>query len=211
MRLKLEQAHSDRTLPITWPRHRIHLYARWLVLSFFILSLTVQAQVMRVNLREMVEAAGTIVTGQVVDVREGRHPNYPNVAVTYITVEVEDMLKGAPNRQTQHVFMQFGGLGATRMREVPSYRVGEEVVLFLYPESEYGFTSPVGGDQGKFYVRTDPQTGQKVLGNSLKNARLFEGIDTNKLSLAERNAVRSDGTSVDYQAFASLVRRLVKK
>jgi len=119
-------------------------------------------------------------------------------------------LKGTANRQSRHVFMQFGGMGVTRVRELPVYHVGEEVVLFLYPESEYRFTSPVGGGQGKFNLRPDPQTGERVVTNALNNVRLFEGIGTEKLSPAERTAVRDAEKAVGYRTFASLVRQLVK-
>jgi hypothetical protein len=32
------------------------------------------------------------------------------------------------------------------------YRVGEQVLLFLYPNSRLGLTSPVGGAQGRFAI-----------------------------------------------------------
>jgi hypothetical protein len=163
----------------------------------------------RTSLKEMAASAGTVVTGRVVEVREGRHPQYPNVKVAYITMAVEETLKGQANGQTQHTFMQFGG-GVVRIHELPGYRVGEEVVLFLYPESQYGFTSPVGGSQGKFYVHADPQTGERVVTNELNNVRLFEGIKTAMLSPAERQIVRSGSGPVNYRTFASLVRKLTK-
>jgi hypothetical protein len=187
----------------------------WFVCALFILALAnlpvVQGQVLRTSLKEMVEDAGTIVTGRVVEVREGGHPDYPNVSVTYITVEVEEVMKGQANRRARHTFMQFGGLETARLHELPTYRAGEDVVLFLYPESQYGFTSPVGGSQGKFRLRTDPQTGERVVMNALSNVKLFEGISPEKLSSAERQVVRGQDKAVSYRTFASIVRKLVKQ
>jgi len=169
------------------------------------------AQVLPVTLKEMVASAGTIVTGRVVEVREGAHPDYRNVTVTFVTVQVEEIFKGRANDVTRHEFMQFGGRSAMRIPELPTYRVGDEIVLFLYPESEYGFTSPVGGWQGKLALRADPQTGDRVVTPALGPERFYQGIAVEKLSPAERQLVRGSSQVADYRSFASLVRTLVKK
>jgi hypothetical protein len=187
----------------------VRITGSFLILVMVILPI-VQAQVLPITLKDMVEHASTIVTGRVIEVREGSHPKYPNVNVTFIKVEVEEMLKGQPNHRSQHVFMQFGGLGATRLHELPTYDVGQEVTLFLYPESQYGFTSPVGGEQGKFSLRADPQTGQKVVTYGLGSTKLFEGIGVEKFSSAERQVLQGRSRASDYHVFASIVRKLVK-
>ncbi|MCS6806551.1 MAG: hypothetical protein RMM98_08345 [Acidobacteriota bacterium] len=169
------------------------------------------AQVKRVTLSEMVTASGTVVSGRVVQVREGRHPHYRNIAVTFVTVEVEEVLKGAASHITRHEFMQFGGTGITRIHDIPSYQVGEEVMLFLYPESEQGFTSPVGGGQGKFYLKRDSQTGERWVSQALPNASLFDGIKMQKLTMAERELIGRAGSAMNYRAFSSLVRKLAQQ
>lgn len=174
-------------------------------------EMTGLAQVKRVSLSEMVAASGTVVSGRVVQVREGRHPHYPNIAVTFVTVEVEDILKGAASHISRHEFMQFGGTGITRIHDIPSYQVGEEIVLFLYPESEQGFTSPVGGGQGKFYLNRDSQTGERWVNQALPNTNLFDGIKTQKLTAAERDLIGRAGSAMNYRAFSSLVRKLAQQ
>ena len=47
--------------------------------------------------------------------------------------------------------------------------VGEESLLFLYPESALGFTAPVGLGQGKFLVR--PSEGRDNLGDLVVEIR----------------------------------------
>lgn len=175
------------------------------------IEMTGLAQVKRVSLSEMVAASGIVVSGRVVQVREGRHPHYPNIAVTFVTVEVEDILKGAASHISRHEFMQFGGTGITRIHDIPSYQVGEEIVLFLYPESEQGFTSPVGGGQGKFYLNRDSQTGERWVNQALPNANLFDGIKTQKLTAAERELIGRAGSAMNYRAFSSLVKRLAQQ
>ena len=62
---------------------------------------------------------------------------------------------------------------------VPTFHVGEEVVLFLYGESELGLSSPVGLGQGKFEV-VETKEGGKLALNSSNNRTLFRGMDTAK-------------------------------
>jgi hypothetical protein len=47
-----------------------------------------------------------------------------------------------------------------RLPGLPSYREGEEVLLFLRTPSHAGLTSPVGGTMGKLAVQRDPVTGK---------------------------------------------------
>lgn len=50
-----------------------------------------------------------------------------------------------------------------------SYRPGSEYLLFLYPESSLGFTSPVGAGQGRFEVSEGASAGLKMVANPLGN------------------------------------------
>jgi len=187
---------------------------------FFFLSLTLtlsafpaSARTLPVNLAEMTANAGWVVHGRVAEVRIGRHPEYNNIQVTFITLDVIEMLKGSASRQ--FTFMQFsGGNGTVHNFHLPQYTVGEEVVLFLYPESRYGFTSPIGEGQGKFLVRDDPRRGQRALVNEQNNLALFENLDVAKLqsrlalSKAERGLMAQRSGAVELDSFRSLVRKL---
>lgn len=55
------------------------------------------------------------------------------------------------------------------------YEVGQEYLLFFYPESQLGFTSPVGAGQGKFQVLVDSQ-GEKSVVNPFENKFLKEFV-----------------------------------
>jgi hypothetical protein len=167
-----------------------------------------------VNLAEMTAAAGRVVHGRVAEVRPGRHPRQPGLAVVFVKVAVTETLKGAPARELS--FMQYAGGGAAF--HLPQYRVGEEVVLFLYPESRYGLTSPVGEGQGKFTARDDARLGRRVLLNERANHALFDRLDKAKLrsglalSRAERELIEQPTAPLregaEFTPFRSLVRKI---
>lgn len=202
--------------------YRAHLFvsirsARIAFLLFLLtlLSFPGLANSRSVNFAEMTSHAGRIVHGRVVEVREGVHPLHERLAVTFVKVQVVEMLKGGTAREV--TFMQYGNSTQQYVAHLPKYSVGEEVVLFLYPESKLGFTSPVGQGQGKFVVRHDSRSGQRVLLNEQSNRALFARLDaakvTSKLALnsSEREAVAQPegqaGTGLEVGTFRTLVRK----
>jgi hypothetical protein len=184
------------------------------LLTFSAATLPAFAISRHVNLNELTAGAGCVVHGRIAEVRSGVHPDYNHIAVTFVTLEVVEALKGeAAGRIT---FMQFAGAtqGRAHNYHLPKYTAGEEVVLFLYPASRYGFTSPVGEGQGKFLVSNDPRTGRRALMNERGNRLLFEPLKTEKamsrlkLSAAERALIAQSNGAADFDAFRSLVRKL---
>ena len=116
-----------------------------LVLSL-LCSFTV-AQTSPSTLRHIAGSAGYIFSGTVTAV-EFVHPTRPDeVATVRITFRVEEGARGVRSRQSLAI-REWVGLwnGGDR------YRVGERVVLALYPLSKLGLTSPVGGAMGRFPV-----------------------------------------------------------
>ena len=67
------------------------------------------------------------------------------VAAMRITFRVEQAVLGVRPGQML-VIREWAGL----WKSGPRYRVGEQVVLLLYPPSRLGLTSPVGGPMGRF-------------------------------------------------------------
>ncbi len=169
----------------------------------------------QVNLNEMTAGAGRVVHGRISEVRRGVHPDYNHIAVTFVTLDVIEMLKG--RAATRLTFMQFAGAAQARTHNyhLPKYAVGEEVVLFLYPESRYGFTSPVGEGQGKFQVSHDPRTGRAALLNERGNYLLFEPLKNEtaksrlKLNAAEHALITQSRGAADLDTFRAVVRKLV--
>lgn len=97
------------------------------------------------ELSRLVRAAGIIFSGTVTGVHPSRSGNGHSVATVAITFHIENVLGGThPGREfTIH---EWSGLWSGGQR----YRVGERVLLFLYPASKLGLTSPVEGPIGRF-------------------------------------------------------------
>jgi hypothetical protein len=172
-----------------------------------------------VNLVTMTERAGTIVSGRITALHAGSHPRYRNIGVLYVTVKASEVLKGQPAETV--TFMQFtgrlmddnGGKGLTEahpLPDMPSYRVGEEVVLFLYPPSSAGFTSPVGGEQGKLRVQRRAGEPVTVIRDGGNRSPGVGGTLPSRLSPAQRDLIRSSDDTLDYQTFHSTVKSLLK-
>lgn len=106
----------------------------------------------RLPLTTVTSEAGRILHGTVVDVRSDADES--GAPATWVTFEVRRTLKGADAPRV--TIKQFGrstdGIG--RVPGLPSYVKGEEVVVFLRPDSARGFTSPVGFDDGVYRVTT---------------------------------------------------------
>jgi len=94
--------------------------------------------------------AGTIFSGTVTAI--ARRPASPIQAVetVAITFHVENAIRGATPGEDLTV-SQWIGLWSGGQR----YRIGEHVLLFLYPPSKLGLTSCVAGAMGRFTI--DPR------------------------------------------------------
>lgn len=77
------------------------------------------------------------------------------------------------------------------------YRTGERVLLFLYPPSRLGLTSPVGGDLGRFEIEPD--------GILLKPIHIDALADDPIL-----RTMLSQHTAVPYAVFERAVRQAIR-
>ncbi|MGB8060973.1 MAG: hypothetical protein WCF26_03695 [Candidatus Sulfotelmatobacter sp.] len=117
-------------------------------------------------------AAGTIFSGTVTSIQRKPATRGSAVETVAITFHVENSMRGATPGEDLTI-SQWIGLWTSGQR----YRVGERVLLFLYPPSKLGLTSSVAGPMGRFNVdpwgrvllsahhlsafRTDPVLGGK--------------------------------------------------
>jgi hypothetical protein len=122
----------------------------------------------RMRLGEVVAAAERIVVATVVDVRSGQDPE--GAPATWVTFEVSRDLRGLPTQQLR--IKQFGVTeplaDGTLLcpPDLPRYRPGDEVVIFLRRPSSRGFTSPVGFGQGVY--RIDRAHGRPLVRSDLR-------------------------------------------
>jgi hypothetical protein len=101
--------------------------------------------------QQLVRSAGMIFSGRVISVETGS-PLRSGHSTTAVTFQVEHAILGVSARKTLTIH-EWAGLWDRGER----YRVGERVFLFLYAPSKFGFTSPVGGNLGKFAVKSGDQ------------------------------------------------------
>jgi hypothetical protein len=104
--------------------------------------------------RPLMRSSGYIFAGTVKSV-ERAAPRGNGVATVLINSHVDQALRGVRTGQTLAI-REWAGLWESGER----YRSGERVLLFLYPPSKLGLTSPVGGFRGRF--RIDP-SGRVIL------------------------------------------------
>ncbi|MFY9793627.1 MAG: hypothetical protein WA474_23660 [Candidatus Sulfotelmatobacter sp.] len=107
-----------------------------------------------IGLPQITGAAGIIFSGRVTAVGRagGRVTSATGQtpASTMVTFHVERALRGTTTGQNLSIH-EWAALWTGKEH----YRVGERVMLFLYPLSRLGLTSPVAGPMGRFEI--DPQ------------------------------------------------------
>jgi hypothetical protein len=127
---------------------------------------------MPVSLPGVARAAGMIFSGTVKSIERRSAGRGSAVETVVVTFHVENAIRGATSGEDLTI-SQWIGLWTSGQR----YRVGERVLLFLYPRSKLGLTSAVAGPLGHFNVdrwgrvllsahhlsafRTDPVLGGK--------------------------------------------------
>jgi hypothetical protein len=97
------------------------------------------------GLKEIVQASGIIFSGRVTSVGRSGPVSGQAPAATTITFQVEQAMRGTTTGQSLTIH-EWAGLWNSGER----YRIGEHVLLFLYPPSKFGLTSPVSGPIGRF-------------------------------------------------------------
>ncbi len=167
------------------------------------------ASVDRINLFEMVRAADRIFWGRCLQTEPGREPS-TGLPVTTYTFEVLRGIKGTQAAESIR-FRQLSGGPTGAVRGLPEFSRGQEILLFLYPDSRLGLTSPVGLAQGMFRVGKGGRGGRTVL-NRVGNANLLHRASSlqirgSTLSSEEQAALRP-GAPISLDRFESVVRRI---
>jgi hypothetical protein len=120
------------------------------------------------SLDEMVQEADVIVQGSVLSAKVEPHPQLQNLTTVLVTLNVHDTLKGTAGKTfqfRQYVWDIRDKLDASR------YAKGQEVLLLMTQPSQYGLSSPVGLEQGRFHITYEK--GRAMAANGKNNAALF--------------------------------------
>ena len=99
------------------------------------------------------------------------------------------------------------------------YEEGKKYILFLFPNSERGLTSPVGFEQGLFDIETKGIIRKDVVRNRANNKGLNRNLRTQKRVVINEDKYINDyiencselGTPMRYQEFVKAVKYLVKR
>ncbi len=183
-----------------------------IVASVIFAPATIAQKHIKQNIRQMVSVSESIVSGEVISVKDGFDEK--KRPYTEITIKVTQDAKGKHSPGSEYTFRQFGlleprsmGKGKVYLAVSPEgfahWTKGEQVIAFMNPDFGGGLTSTVGLEQGKFNVSNG-----KVI-NQVNNLGLFEGLDTSSLSDEEQNLITTPG-AVDVGTFMGLVGKLAE-
>lgn len=166
--------------------------------------------VLPLSLQTMADESERIFLGKVLAVESDLDEHH--IPASLIRFQVLEGIKGTVSGE-QVLIKQFAGTARPALRDgsmlltpkslrqsAHSFVVGAEVVVFLYPESRLGFTSPVGYGQGCFEV-TDI-AGTKTVSNGWHNH--FLQIPTSRLHALSLPATGS----LELNSFLQVVREL---
>jgi hypothetical protein len=167
------------------------------------------------SLIEIVQASGKVFEGECIAERTGRDPD-TGLLATWYDFKVIDGIHGDLGETV--TVKQYGGSDGeiSVYSPVAKYEPGERVILFLYGESEVGFSSAIGFSQGKFSVQEHPETGIRTVTNGMPALTLFKEMD---VALAPYGASgkmavgpeRLNASRLEHREFLDLVRELVER
>lgn len=167
------------------------------------------------NLEEITNSANRIFTGICTSIEEIENDSESkNLSVVKFKFKVTEAIKGiTSDDEITLKFWQPAAKGA-------NYKVGEKYILFLYKDSDLGFTSPVGYLQGQFQVeKTGANRKVEFVRNKLSNKGIYRNIKTQRTINLEKDKILNDyisksseeGKPIRYKDFVQTVRYLIKE
>ena len=99
------------------------------------------------SLRQLAQKAGYIFAGTVVEIRKIPSTGPYGVPTMQVRFRVEQAIRGVQRNQRVSIRESMG-----LWSDGDRYHLGESLLLFLYPKSKLGLTSPVAGDFGRFRI-----------------------------------------------------------
>ena len=151
------------------------------------------------TLRQLAQKAGFIFAGTVIEVRKIAPAGSYGVATMQVTLRVDQAIRGVGARQVIAI-REWVGLWSNGER----YRIGEQMLLFLYGRSKLGLTSPVMGAFGRFEIDKD---GDVVL----EAARVSALAPDPVLKIPLRGIPQRSSTTVRRQDFRRAVIRAMEE
>lgn len=201
-------------------QHQLRLAAA-VLLPLTLIAAPLSATIMvKLSLEEMAVKADRIFVGRCTDIAEEEvEAGGGKLPCTVYTFETIQVLKGSLGkivtvkhigfRKSRAMELRQRSGGAARLpffiNEMPEYRKGDEVLLFLNRENEQGLSAPIGLTQGAFYVRSDAR-GRKVFVNRPGGAHLAASASADAAAIEKIDSAR-----FGYRPFLELIRSLLRK
>lgn len=129
--------------------------------------------VMKFSMKDLAVKSSSVVVGRVEDA-VARYDTNKEI-YTYITLKVLDPVKGS-HKDDIITIRQLGGVVdhiASVVPGMPTFRKGEEVVVFLSQKDKAGYPWVMGLQQGKFTISED-SNGTKRVRNELQGTSLID-------------------------------------
>ena len=166
------------------------------------------------NLEEVADSADRIFVGKCTDIEKVDNDSESKLSVMRFKFKIIEGIKGTKNEE----IISFKQWQPT-VREV-GYKKGSKYILFLYPNSAVGLTTPVGFQYGHFRVEKKGFLNPKeIVINGYNNLGLTRNLKTRKtVSIKDDSYVdeylrkcSEKGLPVRYQEFVKAIKYLVKK
>jgi len=191
----------------------------WLALSIAMTTAGARATtVVPQNLEQLESQAQLVFVGVCTSRTAEIDPQ--GIPVRTFTFEVAETVKGNLKTGSRIVVRHFGndvpspnGL-ATRIPGIPTYAVGQEVLLFLNPPSSIGLTAPVGLSQGLFRVERGAGGKRIIRLDPVRRNLLQSGINPAKYTTStrftpsDRERLSNLPEQIEVREFCSLIRKV---
>jgi len=211
-----ERAHPARALTPLVAAVKRHALMSAVVLCATAVTPLHASQLVTQNLKQMIQEADVIVTGEVSKVTDGVENGLP---FTEVTMKVNSSIKRDLALNSNYSFRQYGLLKprklqdgryllATKIEGMATWTVGEKVTTFMNkPASRTRMSTPVGLAQGKFTY-----SGAQVA-NSFENRGLFKGmsVDPSVLNAKEAAMLAKPAGPVEGEVLMNFVNRAVNE
>ncbi len=169
--------------------------------------------VLPMNLEEVTDSADRIFSGTCISIEEIIDDPISHLEVVKYTFSIEDGVKGVGS-QDQISFKQW-----KPTTKSAGFSINKKYIVFLYPDSTLGLTSPAGFQQGTFLVEKQGlNRGVTYIKNSVNNIGLYRNLRTQRTISIKTDSYLNNyisecseqGKPIKYKEFVSAVRHLVK-
>ncbi len=142
-----------------------------------------KAQVKKASTAELTQQAEVVAVGKVAEIQSEWNATQTMIR-TRVSISVDDFIKGNEPGGTITVYVPGGEIGTVGelYSHTPKFSSKEEVVVFAAKNKE-GRYAVSGGPEGKFSVRRDAATGQRMVTETMSLEQLTNDVRAASLEI----------------------------